>query len=719
MVMSSRIRFIRTFLLLALLTLGVIIYPSLAFADALFYEGSTAYDISTSVYAGESEEFDVSGQATLSKSLVFNDDGTKMFVVDTNTASVIEYTLSTAYDISTATYAGAPEAFDVSSEETNPSSVLFNDDGTKMFVLGTNDDSVVEYTLSSGYDVSTSVYAGVGEEFDVSSQEVIPEDFSFNDDGTKMFIMGRNGAAVVEYTLSSGYDVSTSVYAGVGEEFSVSTQEATPVSIAFNSDGTKMYIAGYQGNAVVEYTLSAAYDVSTATYAGAGEEFSVLGEVPNIRGVEFSADGTKMYALDGADVIVEYTIDPSDYDENIANDGSINNTNSLAITLHGDTFQDTDADDVLDIDTEVAIGNVSSGLTPIMTLSNGDQTVTLTFSGTATSHTSGFDVAALTFAFTDDAFTGADAGVVTRSGDGGAYSSSVGIDFTGSNSSDSYSSPITYEIYLSNPLAGAEFHEGDLMVIDWSTAGSGLTNYIDLSYSLDGIDYIDIATVVPSRDYSYNWTVPGDISSDNVRIRVEGTDLLNPLSEAIVDSVRINVPVISEPEPEETPDMEVPDEDPEQLPDANPLAVWSHAYVTSPLTSAVYYIDEDLERHPFIDAQTFFTWQDSFKSVVEIEEETLGQLELGVPMLPKPSTVLVKIQSEDRVYAVTADESSTAVLRWIPTEELAVDIYGVDWADYVIDVPVTLFSQFQFGADITVSEEIEVDMTMMKKRGEL
>ena len=88
-------------------------------------------------------------------------------------------------------------------------------------------------------------------------------------------------------------------------------------------------------------------------------------------------------------------------------------------------------------------------------------------------------------------------------------------------------------------------------------------------------------------------------------------------------------------------------------------------------------------------------------------------------MVPNHDTVLVKIQSENKVYAVTFGGGLDAILRWIPTEELAVDMYGVDWADYVIDVPVTLFSQFQFGADISTSGDIPVNMSTMKRRVDL
>jgi DNA-binding beta-propeller fold protein YncE len=69
----------------------------------------------------------------------------------------------------------------------------------------------------------------------------IHKDVAFNNDGTKMFIVGADGDDVNEYDLSSGFDVSTASYS---QNFSVSAQELVPTGIAFNTDGTKMFIVG-------------------------------------------------------------------------------------------------------------------------------------------------------------------------------------------------------------------------------------------------------------------------------------------------------------------------------------------------------------------------------------------------------------------------------------------------------------------------------------------
>jgi len=75
--------------------------------------------------------------------------------------------------------------------------------------------------------------------FELGYQETTPWGLAFNNDGTKMFVVGYSGRDVNEYTLSTGFDVSTASFV---DSFDVSTQEANPTGLAFNTDGTKMFV---------------------------------------------------------------------------------------------------------------------------------------------------------------------------------------------------------------------------------------------------------------------------------------------------------------------------------------------------------------------------------------------------------------------------------------------------------------------------------------------
>ena len=144
-----------------------------------------------------------------------------------------------------------------------PDAVAFNNNGTKMFVTGSNGQAVNEYTLTTGFDVSTATYAGDDERFDISNEETWPSGLAFNNDGTKMFVVGRAGDDVSEYILILGFNVSTAIYAGDDERFVVSSEDDSPRGLAFNNDGTKMFVVGTENDAAYEYTLATAFDVSS------------------------------------------------------------------------------------------------------------------------------------------------------------------------------------------------------------------------------------------------------------------------------------------------------------------------------------------------------------------------------------------------------------------------------------------------------------------------
>jgi methionine-rich copper-binding protein CopC len=253
---------------------------------------------SSSVYSGVTfvDSFSVSSQETQPTGLAFNSNGTKMFVIGWAGDDVNEYTLSTGFDVSTASY---DSNFSVRDQETQPAGLAFNSDGTKMFVIGSSGDDVNEYTLSTGFDVSTASYDS---NFSVSSQENAPTGLAFNSNGTKMFVIGWAGDDVNEYTLSTGFDVSTASY---DSNFSVSSQESTPQGLAFNSNGTKMFVIGSSDD-VNKYTLSTGFDVSTASY---DSDFKVESQESAPKGLAFNSDGTKMFVTGyHGDDVNEYTL---------------------------------------------------------------------------------------------------------------------------------------------------------------------------------------------------------------------------------------------------------------------------------------------------------------------------------------------------------------------------------------------------------------------------
>ena len=63
--------------------------------------------------------------------------------------------------------------------------------------------------------------------------------------------------------IDSTFDVSTAVFV---DNTSILAQEDAPRGLAFSSDGTKMFVVGYQSIEVHKYTLSTAFDASTRSF---------------------------------------------------------------------------------------------------------------------------------------------------------------------------------------------------------------------------------------------------------------------------------------------------------------------------------------------------------------------------------------------------------------------------------------------------------------------
>ena len=120
--------------------------------------------------------------------------------------------------------------------------------------------------IDGTFDVSTAVFVNATS---VSSQDTKPYGIAFSNNGTKMFVVGDDHNNINQYTLSTPFDISTASYDGNDERFSVSSQDTSPRGMAFSNDGTKMFVVGYTNKNINQYALSSPFDVSTASFTTA------------------------------------------------------------------------------------------------------------------------------------------------------------------------------------------------------------------------------------------------------------------------------------------------------------------------------------------------------------------------------------------------------------------------------------------------------------------
>ncbi len=410
----------------------------------LVYSLSDPYDASKFVYAGDGELFDISDYHTNVTGVDFSTDGTKMFTVGYLEEEVNEFILSAPFDISTAVFS---HTVDVGTQENRIQNLEFNNDGTKMFIIG-NDDVIYEYTLSEGFALSTASYAGNSETLDIGAQDGSSTGIGFSADGMKLFSTGLQYDLIHEYDLSAPFDVSTGVYTGAGETLDPDVDGAgIPGDVLFNEDGSTLYV--HSSRTLYEYTLGTPYDISTATFEGiAMDKGALTGTFGVAWSPVFNDNGTKLIFADGSNSTVsEFVLGPvQGFTEVVEDNGSL--VGQIGARLVEDTFADIDNNGELTAcggsfacvgGEQLQLGNIPAEFTPTVALYDGDGSTSNTNNtatvmivilvGNAANHENIDDISDITFVFADNAFNSNDAGAIDRSGDASPFSTNFGIDY--------------------------------------------------------------------------------------------------------------------------------------------------------------------------------------------------------------------------------------------------------------------------------------------------
>lgn len=174
-------------------------------------------------------------------SLNFSTDGSKMYIVN-SVNHLDQYVLTTPWDITTASY-NTPyfDHFnaDIGSVMT-PVDIAWRSDGKKIYALST-DKAIYQYSLQTAWDLSTAIYDNASTSLKSQAGPTnSPWALAFSNDGGKMYMSTLTGAYLYQYTLATNWDITTASYDNVHLYFST----YSAAGITFNADGTKMYLAG-------------------------------------------------------------------------------------------------------------------------------------------------------------------------------------------------------------------------------------------------------------------------------------------------------------------------------------------------------------------------------------------------------------------------------------------------------------------------------------------
>lgn len=271
---------------------GLIMFMVGSNGDAVYmYNLSIPYDIQTAV--PDSYKFDFKLQQPYPRDITFSSDGLKMYIIGydgSSKAEINQYSLTEAFDIRTAKYDQI--AFSVIDQERYPFGLKFSSSGLRMFVVGINNDEVLQYELSEAYNLSSAVFHGIT--FPVGSQTLTPRGINFAKNGLIMFILDANGRKIHEYNLVDPFDIEGAQYSDIS--FSIEKESENPHGFTFSNDGLYMYLLGLNIDEVNMYDLAKPFDISTANFNGiCGNPCSTETENIKLRSFAMSQNGHKMY----------------------------------------------------------------------------------------------------------------------------------------------------------------------------------------------------------------------------------------------------------------------------------------------------------------------------------------------------------------------------------------------------------------------------------------
>jgi DNA-binding beta-propeller fold protein YncE len=257
------------------------------------------WNLSSASY--DSVTVDLSSEFTNSRQLFFKPDGFKFFISGDGSLNrnIREYSLSTSWDLSTASSGN----FYAPAEDPTAEGLFFKPDGSKLYFVGNNNTTIYQYSLSTAWEITSASYDSVS--ISVASQTTNPTGLFIKSDGTKLFLVDGNGDAILQYSFSTAWDLSTLSYDSVS--FSVASQEAAPRGVYVKPDGLKFYVLGFGADDVFQYSMSSEWDLSTASYDSV--LFAVNAQDSSAHSLSFKTDGTKMYIVGtSSDSIYQYTL---------------------------------------------------------------------------------------------------------------------------------------------------------------------------------------------------------------------------------------------------------------------------------------------------------------------------------------------------------------------------------------------------------------------------
>ncbi len=257
-----------------------------------------AWDITSAVYDGYNN---LSSVYTDPYSLAFSTDGTKLYLGGEQKV-VVQYDCSVAWNLSTCVNSNKNKTISLSAFGLD-----FSDDGGAFYVISSIEGGqLAQWNMSTAWDVSTATFtwntSGLGPNGIGGLNGSIS--IRFGQNGSRLYTTDVGNESVTLWDCSTAWNLSSC------NPINKFTTTATPRSASFNVDGDRSYIV--TGNVIYQFNCSTAWDATTCIDADPSISIS-----PHTgpRNTYFQSDGSAFYVTGiGIDTVTKWTINVSDTD---------------------------------------------------------------------------------------------------------------------------------------------------------------------------------------------------------------------------------------------------------------------------------------------------------------------------------------------------------------------------------------------------------------------
>lgn len=171
-------------------------------------------------------------------SLLGSGDILSVVTGNTNNVKVVEYNANSSWNLQSINISSGLISKNIALQEIQPSGIYFSNTGNSMFIVGANSTKVHQYSLSTPWNVNTASYTA---NVSILSQETDPSSLAFGSNGRYMYVLGATVDSVHEYYLNTPWDITTTVY---NRTFDIGDDLNYPSGLYIDLSNNRIFVSG-------------------------------------------------------------------------------------------------------------------------------------------------------------------------------------------------------------------------------------------------------------------------------------------------------------------------------------------------------------------------------------------------------------------------------------------------------------------------------------------